>query len=451
MIFSTDDGDIQSVFDWAHACANSFRATPQREDPVGPWYEAALPGRSAFCVRDTAHQCIGAELLGMHAENQNMLRRFAAGLSESKDYCSFWEIDRTGGPAPVDYDNDTDFWYCLPANMDMIWACIRLWKLTGDTDLLMSTDFGRFADATLSSYLEKWQLTPEQILDRPARMHTGKGRFGESRGIASYDEARDGISVGSDLVASLFAAFNGMADWHRFRHDLERAAHCAQMAARYKAILNTAFWNEPGCRFFDYRLEDGTMADGSSAGGLFPVWFGAVERPEQSRIALSTITTTQIEILSYAPALFWSAGFAAEAREKLLAIAASERRDYPEASFGAIEGIVCGLMGLQPDASQQRIATRSGLTSDSGFAEISDLRVFPGRVSVRHQGTHASWFTNSANIPVMWRAEFPGTATMANIDGNRVRLVQSNTCADVSICYTEILVSPGTTAAAELC
>jgi len=31
---------------------------------VGYWYEAALPGREAFCMRDVSHQSIGAETLG---------------------------------------------------------------------------------------------------------------------------------------------------------------------------------------------------------------------------------------------------------------------------------------------------------------------------------------------------------------------------------------------------
>ena len=45
-------------------------------DTVGPWYEAALPGRDAFCMRDVSHQTTGAAALGLYAENRNMLERF---------------------------------------------------------------------------------------------------------------------------------------------------------------------------------------------------------------------------------------------------------------------------------------------------------------------------------------------------------------------------------------
>ena len=68
-------------------------------DPVGPWYEAALPGREAFCIRDVSHQCIGAEILGQGKQNLNMLRKFVENISEAKDFCSYWEINRHNLPA----------------------------------------------------------------------------------------------------------------------------------------------------------------------------------------------------------------------------------------------------------------------------------------------------------------------------------------------------------------
>src|SRR5215469_3277521 len=45
-------------------------------DPVGPWYEAAEPGREAFCMRDTAHQAMGAHALGLQLVTKNMLHKF---------------------------------------------------------------------------------------------------------------------------------------------------------------------------------------------------------------------------------------------------------------------------------------------------------------------------------------------------------------------------------------
>jgi hypothetical protein len=69
-------------FNWAkqQALAYAFDG-----DPVGPWYEAALPGREAFCMRDASHQGVGAHALGLARRNLNMLKRFAENISESRE------------------------------------------------------------------------------------------------------------------------------------------------------------------------------------------------------------------------------------------------------------------------------------------------------------------------------------------------------------------------------
>ena len=79
--------------------------------------------REAFCMRDIFHQCNGGQVLGLRAHNKNMLKKFAENISETRDYCTYWEINRYDKPAPVDYKDDEDFWYNLPANFDMIDCC----------------------------------------------------------------------------------------------------------------------------------------------------------------------------------------------------------------------------------------------------------------------------------------------------------------------------------------
>lgn len=75
-------------------------------DPVGLWYETGLPGRIRFSVRDRCHQSMGAQALELAAYTHNMLYHFTENISDSKDWCSYWDIDRWGRPARVDYEND---------------------------------------------------------------------------------------------------------------------------------------------------------------------------------------------------------------------------------------------------------------------------------------------------------------------------------------------------------
>ena len=166
------------------------------EGDAGPTYEAALPGREAFCMRDVSHQCIGGEVLGLHAHNKNMMRRFAQVPCERTDWCSWWEIDRYGRPCPVDYASDSDFWYNLPANFDLTDTLYRLYRWSGDGGYLSDPDFGRFVAVTLENYVKRWDRDGDGIPDRVL----SEGR----RGLTSYDEsefARTRIKVGADLIA----------------------------------------------------------------------------------------------------------------------------------------------------------------------------------------------------------------------------------------------------------
>ncbi|MGN6509962.1 MAG: hypothetical protein ACTHLD_10935, partial [Chitinophaga sp.] len=152
--FRSSDAALEQAFSWAKNMALSYKGKPA--DPVGPWYESALPPRSAFCMRDVAHQSIGGEILGLAKENKNMLSLFARNISESKDWCSYWEMNREGKPAPEDYRNDKEFWYNLNANFDIMNACWRMYLWTGDKDYISGADFKRFHEKSVEEYIESW-------------------------------------------------------------------------------------------------------------------------------------------------------------------------------------------------------------------------------------------------------------------------------------------------------
>ena len=52
------------------------------------------------------------------------------------------------------------------------------------------------------------------------------------------------------------------------------------------------------------------------------------------------------------------------------------RSEYPEVSYGIIEGTVCGAMGVKPLASESSVATCSRLAGDSQKAEIKKSACF---------------------------------------------------------------------------
>ena len=68
--FTSTNTSLQQSFDWAKQQALIY--TRSSAGNMGPWYEAALPGRNAFCMRDVSHQTEGAAALGLYAANRNI-------------------------------------------------------------------------------------------------------------------------------------------------------------------------------------------------------------------------------------------------------------------------------------------------------------------------------------------------------------------------------------------
>jgi hypothetical protein len=80
-----------------------------------------------------------------------MLKRFAAAVSPDRNWAGYWEIDKLGHPSAADYVSDSDFWYNLPANFDLLDSIVRMWRWTGDNSYISDPSFQRFFETTATS------------------------------------------------------------------------------------------------------------------------------------------------------------------------------------------------------------------------------------------------------------------------------------------------------------
>ncbi|MCC6929402.1 MAG: hypothetical protein IT359_10470 [Gemmatimonadaceae bacterium] len=440
---TTSDTALATIWEWARDKSNGY--VGDDADPVGPWYEAALPGREAFCVRDVSHQSIGAEILGHSRQNLNMLRRFVENIAESRDYCTYWEIDRRNRPAPVDYASDDDFWYNLNANFDIIDASYRLYQWTGNRTYLEDPAFDRFFRLTLKEYIERWQLQPDRIMHRPAfpNLRPGTVKYRKARGIPSYDEQQDSLVLGSDLLGMILNGFTTYARILAARGDSAAGTPYLAEAAHYKQLLDERWWDERTQLYHDFLRANGTFTPGAASGSDFLLWYGVVDDPARIRRALAALRNAQVEVLSYLPMLFYRYGEDSAAYYFLRRLHADPRRDYPEASSGAVEGIVRGLLGVEPSARDNRIVTLPHLTPATAWAAATGVPTFAGPVSVRHDGLTSTTFMHNGARAVTWRAAFPGTARAIVVDGRRVTATAGSDAVGHPFVWVDVEVAPG--------
>jgi hypothetical protein len=284
--FTSSVPSLVDTFEWAkHQALAYTRVAPQT---IGPWYEAALPGRNAFCMRDVSHQTEGAAALGLFAANRNMLSRFAQSSAESRDWAAYWEIDGNGNPSPADYVSDNDFWFNLPANFDVLDTAVRMWRWTGDDSYRNDPVFERFFRLTSSDYIKRWQLEPGTILKRPriANQRQVIGKFVQSRGIPSYTEGSKDFIFGSDLLAAEYRAIRSF-DEIAPEKDKEFAHKLQSKADAIQSLLEQVAWSKKDQHYLGTIRQD---QSGYGSGDALVLYFGASKDPAHIRAALDYLS-----------------------------------------------------------------------------------------------------------------------------------------------------------------
>jgi hypothetical protein len=445
LALETPDARLAAAFAWAKGQALDYVfPAAVHGDPVGDWYEAALPSRFAFCMRDVSHQATGAQALGLAAFNRNMLGKFSRAISPSRDFCSSWEIDKWDRPAPVDYKNDRDFWYNLTANFDVLDACWRQFLWSGDRAYVDDPAFLEFYRRTVEDYVRAWDKDGDGIPEhRPEYGH---------RGLGGYDEGpfSDEALYAADLVAAMARAFDSYAGLLEVGGGPgSPIGALRERAAGPRKMYEESWWSEERGRYADGRVQGGALVYQDLIwNGVFPLYFGFIPAGPRREATLRRIAEADpegIEIESYLPEVLYRYGADEAAYARILGLTdpAKERRDYPEVPFAVIGAVATGLMGLEPDAAHRTVATRSRLTGATPWAALRSLPVFDGLVDVRHDGRRRSTLAVRSGGPIAWEAVIEGAWDELEVDGRARKAERGADEAGRPISWVTVDLTPG--------
>jgi hypothetical protein len=377
-------------------------------DPAGEWYATAPEGASkVFCMRDVAHQSIGAAVLGLNAHTANMLRQFAGSISRSRYWCGYWTINKDGFPDSANYVNDEDFGYALPANFDVMQACYRQWLWTGDA-VYRNRLFSNFYDRTVTSYIDAWDAGHTGI------MESTRG----PRIQGSYHKANPRLPVGADLVAGQYA---GYLTYAAFQGSIGPVGSLSQRLARefrakaaaLRSRYNQEWWDADRNHFQSARLADRTFVpDFLADSQLHALWFGAPEDGAKTEAAIDALEASrpkEAQALSYFPEILFRYGRNDRAYRLLLEVADANffGNLVGEVWFAAVGAVATGLMGIAPDATRSTVETLPRLPRPLGWAKLRRVPVGQNEITVEHRGTEETVLTNHGGPPLRWKAAFP--------------------------------------------
>ncbi len=456
VVFRSNNIVLEQAFAWARYRALSY--AHYGADPVGNWYEASLPNREAFCMRDVSHQAIGAEILGLSKHNENMFRKFAANISPEKDYCSFWEINRYNKPAPVDYENDKDFWYNLPANFDVVHNAWRLYKWTGNKAYLDDPAMKKFYALSMNEYVDHWDIGGKEAPTRNRALHAAQAkRFKSHRGIPTYNEGGRGETLlGIDLTSALIAAYSSYAAMLEQQGERKQAELMREKEEVERKFLEEFWWDSQKGEYRSILYADQSfdhfMVGDNQAYLHYLLYFNALQDQDRASKIVGMYRdhykSLIVELKSYLPQLFYEQGLPGLANSMIVELCSpsNKRRDYPENSFTVIEHITRGYMGIEPDAANQVIATLSRLEAPADWAELSRVPVLGQRVTVRHNGQVSSSLQNLGDGTITWQASFYGAFELLQVNGKPVTCKQIQRNGQL-VSMVEVSIPAGKTAA----
>lgn len=438
--FQSSDKDLNEGFVWAKQQALEYAHFG--EDAVGLWYEAALPEREAFCIRDVMHHSNGAAVLGLRFHTKNMIMRFTENIAESRDWCTYWEITKDNVPAPVDYDNDQDFWYNLPANFDIIDTSLRQYQWTGDNYYLNDSKLLEFFQLTLNEYTKTWDKDGDGLLE----YYPEYGR----RGLATFNEAGLHPLLGGDMIGAQISGYRAFTHLASLRGQTEEAKQYADKAKELEQLYEKDWWNEAKDRFYGAMLQDRSfVTDYHAEGNFLPLYYGSIRNREKLRMALEDVKVNRVanvEGKTYLPDIFYRYGENEEAFNELkeLIDPTLDRRDYPEVSYCVIGSMATGLMGIAANGASE-ISTLPSLAHSLEWAEMGDIPILDRTVTVKHNGNTESAVTLQSGDSFVWKAAFSGNFSTLYHNGTAVTATQESIEGKGQISYVSLEVVEGET------
>lgn len=421
IILKSSNDLLEKGFNWAKVMALSYS---HEGDLVGDWYEAALPDREAFCIRDVAHQSNGAHFLGLSGHTYNMLSKFVENISESKDYCTFWEINRYNQPASVDYRNDEDFWYNLPANFDLVDACFRQYNWTGNDNYLNNEGMSFFYKKTFKEFIQRWDKDGDGIPENQGQI--------PYRGIASYIESQVGktpIKVGSDLLSAMYGGYLAYGGILKAFGDKLSSRTLESRAEDIRKIFDEAWWSEANECYYTAILSDGDrlapcLTNNTDLLTPLPLYFGIIQQRHRIHLSMARLedyTSLNVETMSYLPDVFFKYGKSAVGMSVLwqLMSPALKRREYPEVSFSVIGNIMTGVLGFSGEGCEKILTTYPQTKDQLEWVEVSDIPIFSGEInySVQSNGNRQQL---CSTIQMTWQVVFAGHFTRMHLNGKYV-------------------------------
>jgi hypothetical protein len=391
-----------------------------------PCYWGGYNSRTAFYSRDICHQLVGGHLLDLKLENFTMLREFAKTSNAERKWYPLWALNFDGSPFKLDYRNDSDFVREVPAAFELVDKAYQLYLWTGDKNYIEDETLWNYYSRIVNEFIT---LHDNRI---PNGVAEGDGSGDIFKGSATFNEEWDIPMVeAGDGIACQYRAFEAFAMIAKARNNDKLYNEFKTKAENLRIYFNTKWSVKPGTKNLvrGYNLKGKALTNWGKENSWFMVMKGVAEPSERTENYIDFIDKSagskkgkpsNIEARSYLPETFfnnnrieqgwkWMEDIINNIDIQFPVSKTTGDGNYPEISFVLVSNVVEGLMGIEPNAPEHRLASISRLPDAIPDLLVENINIGNSLFSLSHLGSKKSTLTyQSGQKNFTWEIRFYG-------------------------------------------
>lgn len=418
-----------------------WRLKDANHTTVTPGYWGAYTNRESFYNRDISHQSDGAHALGLDAETLNMMKTFAADADDPGQ--NGWPLWAHSSYGAMYYIDGTGFRE-LPSPFNLMAKAYKQYQWTGNTEWINDPTLSAYYESTMGKFLTDHEVTWNDA-NPSVEQPVSKKQPGEY--TATYFEfPNENLVSAADSLGYQYQSMLAYSEILKAKGDAAGSTKWAERAKRVRDHFESKWWDASNNRYI--RGKDAAGTGYSSWGheaSFLMMLTGLGDHGARTNGYLDFIAANDddlnVEATSYLPEMYYQYNRSAEGWAWLKKLMA-DKNSYPEVSFLAVSSTIDGMMGVQPDAPNDKVATVSRLTADTPWVEIDHLKVGDNDLKLKHTGTTASTLTNNSGATVTWEAQFYGTPSTITVNGV-AQTPKTKTLYGKTVSYVSVPVTAG--------
>jgi hypothetical protein len=364
-----------------------------------------------------------------------MLREFAKTSTAERKWFPLWALNFDGSSFKLDHRSDVDFVREVPAAFELVDKAYQLYLWTGNKKYIEDESLWNYYLHIVNDFIK---LHDTRI---PNGVAEGDGSGDIFKGSATFNEERSiPLVEAGDGIACQYKAFESFALIAKARGDKKLYNQYNAKAVELKKYFNNQWSVKADSKNLvrGYNVKGEPLTNWGKENSWFMLMKGICIPSERTENYIDFVDESasskrgkpsNIEARSYLPETFfinnridqgwkWMEDIINNIDIQFPVSKTKGDGNYPEISFVLISNVVEGLMGVEPNAPETKLASISRLPASIPDLKVKNIAIGNSLFTLYHLSSKKSVLTfQSGQKDFTWQVRFYGDHPIIQVNG----------------------------------